>query len=60
MSRFREMRRLVWYDKIEKNFKYSREYMSSIQDIGMLDTEEFENTKEDQEVNIRELLDQCT
>ena len=46
LSRFMEMRRLVGYDKIEKNFKYSREYISLIQDIGVLDTEEFANTKE--------------
>ena len=59
MSRFREMKGLVEFDKIEKDFKYTREYMGLIQDIGLLDTEEFENTKEDQEVNIREVLDQC-
>ena len=60
MSIFREMKRLVGFDKIEKNFKYSREYMGLIQDIGMLDTEEFANIKEDQEVNIREVLDQSS
>ena len=38
------------FDKIEKDFKYTREYMGLIQDIGLLDTEEFANTKEDQEV----------
>ena len=60
MSRFREMKGLVEFDKIEKDFKYTREYMGLIQDIGLLDTEEFSNTKENQEVNIREVLDQCS
>ena len=60
MSRFREMKGLVEFDKIEKDLKYSREYMGLIQDIGLLDTEEFANTKEDQEVNIREVLNQCS
>ena len=60
MSRYREMKGLVEFDKIEKDFKYTREYMGLIQDIGLLDTEEFANTKEDQEVNIREVLDQCS
>ena len=54
------MKGLVEFDKIEKDFKYTREYMGLIQDIGLLDTEEFSNTKEDQEVNIREVLDQCS
>ena len=53
------MKGLVEFDKIEKDFKYSREYTGLIQDIGLLDTEEFANTK-DQEVNIREVLDQCS
>ena len=60
ISRFREMKGLVEFDKIEKDFKYTREYMGLIQDIGLLDTEEFANTKEDQEANIREVLDQCS
>ena len=60
MSRFMEMKGLVEFDKIEKDFKYTREYMGLIQDIGLLDTEEFANTKEDQEVNIREVFDQCS
>ena len=54
------MKGLGEFDKIEKDFKYSREYMALIQVIGFLHTEKFANTKEDQEVNIREVLDQCS
>ena len=54
------MKGLVEFDKMEMDFKYSREYMGLILDIGLLDTEEFANTKEDQEVNIREVLNQCS
>ena len=54
------MKGLVEFDKKEKVFKYSREYMGLIKDIDMLYTETSTNRREDQEVNIREVLDQCS
>ena len=54
MSRFREMKGSVEFDRIEKEFKYSRDCMGMIIEREIFDSEEFTNSKEEQEENIRE------
>ena len=56
MCRFKEMKGSVEFDKIEKEFSYTREFMGLIKEKGKIDVEEFKLTKEVQEENIRELL----
>ena len=56
MCRFKEMKGSVEFDKIEKEFRYTREFMGLIKEKGKIDVEEFKLTKEVQEENIRELL----
>ena len=60
MSRFREMKGSVEFDRIEKEFKYSRDCMGMIIEREIFDIEEFTNSKEEQEENIREFLNQST
>ena len=60
MSRFREMKGYVEFDRIEKEFKYSRDCMGMIIEREIFDIEEFTNSKEEQEENIREFLNQST
>ena len=50
------MKGSVEFDKIEKEFRYTREFMGLIKEKGKIDVEEFKLTKEVQEENIRELL----
>ena len=57
MSRFREMKVTVELDNVEKEFKYTKEYMGLIKDKATVITEEFQNTKSRQEENVREMLD---
>ena len=58
MCRFREISGRLEFDSIEKDFKYSKDLMGLIKEEGMLDVEEFKNTKTDQVENIREILEQ--
>ena len=60
MSRFREMKGSVEFDRIEKEFKYSKDCMGMIIEREIFDSEEFTNSKEEQEENIREFLNQST
>ena len=60
MSRFREMKGSVEFDKIEKEFRYSRDCMGMIKEREIFEIEEFTNSKEEQEENIREFLSQST
>ena len=53
MSRFREMKGTVDLDNVEKEFKYSKEYMGQMKDKA---TEDFQNMKNTQEENVRQLL----
>ena len=43
-------------DNVEKEFKYTNEYMSLHKDKATVVTEEFQNTKSRQEENVREVL----
>ena len=56
MTRFREMKGTVDLDNVEKEFKYTKEYMGLIKDNATVVTEEFQNTKSRQEENVREML----
>ena len=56
MSRFREMKGTVDLD-VEKEFKYTKEYMGLIKNKATVITEEFQNTKSKQEESVREMLD---
>ena len=56
MSRFREMKGTVDLDNVEKEFKYTKEYMGLIKDKATVVTEEFQNTKSRQGENVREML----
>ena len=49
MCRFKEMKGSVEFDIIEKEFKYTREFMGLIKGKGEIDTEDFKLTKEVQE-----------
>ena len=60
MTRFREMKGSVEFDSIEREFKYTKEFMGLIKERGKVMTEEFTNSKEDQEENIRDFLTKCT
>ena len=60
MSRFREMKGSVEFDKIEKEFRYSRDCMGMIKEREIFEIEEFTNSKEEQEENIRDFLSQST
>ena len=57
MSRFREMKGTVELDNVEKEFKCTKEHMGLIKDKATVITEEFQNTKSKQEMNVREMLD---
>ena len=59
MTRFREMKGSVEFDSIEREFKYTKEFMG-LKERGKVMTEEFTNSKEDQEENIRDFLTKCT
>ena len=56
MSRFRELKGTVDLDNVEKEFKYTKEYMGPNKDKATVVTEEFKNTKSRQEENVREML----
>ena len=56
MSRFREMKGTVDLDNVEKESKYTKEYMGLIKDKSTVVKEEFQNTKSRQEKNGREML----
>ena len=60
MSRFKEMKGTVEFDRIEKEFKYSKEYMGLIKERGKIELEEFNNSKDEQEENTKEFLRKCT
>ena len=60
MTRFREMKGSVEFDRVEKEFRYTKEFMGLIKERGKVLTEEFTNSKEDQEENIRDFLTSCT
>ena len=56
MFRFKEMRGNTDFDNIEKEFRYTREFMSLMKAGGVVNTEEFKVEKETQEENVRDLL----
>ena len=58
-TRFREMKGSVEFDSIEREFKYTKKFMGFIKERGKVMTEEFTNSK-DQEENIRDFLTKCT
>ena len=60
ISRFREMKGSVEFDKIEKAFRYSRDCMGMIKVKEIFEIEEFTNSKEEQEENISDCLSQST
>ena len=60
MSRFREMKGSVEFDRIEKEFQYSRECMGMIKEREIFDAEELANSKDEQTENIRDFLNQST
>ena len=60
MTRFREMKGAVEFERIEKEFRYTKEFMGLIKERGKVISEEFTNSKEEQEENIREFLTKCT
>ena len=49
MSRFREMKGSVEFDKIEKELRYSRDCMGMIKEREIFEIEEFTNSKGEQE-----------
>ena len=60
MTRFREMKGAVEFERIEKEFRYTKEFMGLINERGKVISEEFTNSKDEQEENIREFLTKCT
>ena len=56
MCRFKEMKGNTDFDNIEKEFRYTREFMSLMKAGGVVNTEEFKVEKETQEENVRDLL----
>ena len=61
MSRFKEMKGTVEFDRTEKEFKYSKEYMGLIKVRGKInELEEINNSKDEQEENTKEFLRKCT
>ena len=56
MTRFREIKGAVEFERIEKEFRYTKEFMGLIKERGKVITEEFTNSKEEQEENISFLL----
>ena len=54
MSRFREMKGTVELDNVEKEFRYTKEYMGLSKDKATVLTEDFQNTKSRQEENVRQ------
>ena len=56
MTRFREMKGSVDFERIEKEFRYTKEYMELIKERGKVMAEEFSNSKEEQEENIESSL----
>ena len=51
------MKGTVELDNVEKEFRYTKEYMGLSKDQATVLTEEFQNTKSRQEENVREMLD---
>ena len=60
MTRFQEMKGSVDFERIEKEFRYMKEYMGLIKERGKVMAEEFSNSKEEQEENIGEFLVKST
>ena len=60
MSRLREMKGSVEFDRLEKEFQYSRECMGMIKEREIFDAEELANSKDEQTENIRDFLNQST
>ena len=60
MCRLREMGGKVGFDNIEKEFKYSGDMMGLMKVRGKEDTADFKNSKDIQEENMRELLQEIT
>ena len=60
MTRFREMKGSVDFERTEKEFRYTMECMGLIKERGKIMAEEFSNSKEEQEENIREFLVKST
>ena len=60
MTRFQEIKGSVEFDRIEKEFRYTKEFKGLIKERGNVLTEELTNSKEDQEENIRDFLTRCT
>ena len=56
MCRFKEMKGNTDFDNIEKEFRYTREFMSLMKAGGVVNTEEFKVEKETQEENVRDFL----
>ena len=54
------MKGSVDFERIEKEFRYTKEYMGLIKERGNVMAEEFSNSKEEQEENIREFLNKST
>ena len=54
------MKGSVEFDRIEKEFQYSRECMGMIKEREIFDAEELANRKDEQTVNIRDFLNQST
>ena len=52
----REMKGTADLDNVEKEFKYSKEYMGLMKDKETVATEDFQNMKNTQEENVRQLL----
>ena len=56
MKRFKEMKLTVDLDKVEKEFRYAKEFMGLSKDKATVVREEFQNTKSRQEENERKML----
>ena len=59
-TRFREMKGSVDFERIEKEFRYTKECMGLIKERGKAMAKEFSNSKEEQKENIREFLVKST
>ena len=53
---FKEMKGNTDFDNIEKEFRYTREFMSLMKAGGVVNTDEFKVEKETQEENVRDFL----
>ena len=58
MNGFREMKGSVKLDNVEKEFKYTKEYMGLIKNKATGITKESHNSKSSQNENVREMLDE--